>query len=65
MNTNLGGYLIIFEALCDEEDCTALFESSLCVKDVVKVYELMKPYEMSPEYYQEFGITDNVIKDKD
>ena len=36
-----GGNLKLFEAIENEEDCTALFESSHAMLDVKKIYGLM------------------------
>ena len=59
-----GGYLKIFECIGNEKDCTALFESSHCMKDINYIYELMKSYEIKPEFYQEFGITKEILEEK-
>jgi linoleoyl-CoA desaturase len=59
-----GGYLKIFECIGREKDCTALFESSHCMKDIKNIYELMKSYEIQPENYAEFAITEDLIEEK-
>jgi len=59
-----GGNLKIFEAIENEEDCTALFESSHAMLDIKKIYGMMKIYELKTENYAEYGITEEVIQTK-
>ena len=62
--THPGGYLKIFECIGNEKDCTALFESSHCMKDIKTIYKLMEEYEIKPENYAEFGITEKAIAER-
>ena len=59
-----GGFLKIFDCISKEEDCTPLFESSHCMKDIDKIKQMMKLYEIKPEEYPKFNITDEIIQSK-
>ncbi len=63
-NNHPGGNLKIFECLENEKDCTALFESSHCMKDIHKIYEMMKSFEIPEQNYKEYGITNEVLEEK-
>ena len=59
-----GGSIKIFDAIKNEEDCTPIFESSHAMKDIDKIYEMMKMYEIEEKDYSKFSITDEIIKSK-
>jgi len=59
-----GGFLKIFDCISKEEDCTPLFESSHCMKDIDKIKQMMTLYEIKPEDYPKFNITEEIIQSK-
>ena len=59
-----GGSIKIFDCIQNEDDCTALFESSHAMKDIDKIYQMMKIFEINEEDYPKFNITDEVVKSK-